>query len=122
MTLDKNDLNKIDGIFSRYVKVMDEHFQSQVKPIIEMQQEQGKKIDALFIKVAQNTEDIAVIKILVKQNTKDIGIMKKDIVEMKKDINVTKKDITIMKSDISFIKQDLKQKVDRDEFNSLKKE
>lgn len=62
MAIIKKDWEKIESIFSRYAKIIGEDFQSQIEPIAEMQQEQNKKTDLLFELVAQNTEDIAIIK------------------------------------------------------------
>lgn len=86
MPLDKQDMEKIEKTFGRYVKIIDEHHSAQNRPMVEMQRAQGEKIDALYEMVARNTEDI-----------------------------------TVIKSDVSFIKQELKQKVDRDEFNTLER-
>jgi len=85
---------ELRGDFSRWAKVIHEDGRGLIKPVIEMQQEQGKKIDSVFEMTAQNTEDFAVVKT-------DIRVMKKDIGE-------TKTDIGVMKSDINIIKNDLK--------------
>ena len=77
----------------QYIKIVSEDFQSKLRPVIEMQQAQGEKIDNVKEKADATFEMV--------------GDMKKDI--------------EIIKSDISFIKQELKHKVDRDEFEALEK-
>lgn len=77
MALEKKDKEYIEKTFSRYAKIIGEEFISQIRPIGEIQQEQGKKldrhevkIDTIFEMVAKNTVDISMIK-------SDINIVKK---------------------------------------------
>lgn len=72
MTISKTDWQKIESTFSRYAKIIGEDFTYKFGSLAEMQEEQGKKIDLLFEMVAQNTEDIAIIK-------SDISFIKKEL-------------------------------------------
>ena len=105
----KNLENKMDGKFSRWAKVIGEDFSARIKPVIEMQQEQGKKIDrlnkkmdAVYEMVAKNSVDIEIIKTKISQIEQDIQQIKKTLKSKADAIKIEKleKEILILKQKV----------------------
>jgi len=86
--------------YQRYLGVLTENFESQVKLVAESVSGIQNQLIALRDMVARNTEDIEIIRDMVARNTEDIEMIKMDI---------------------GIIKNDLKEKVGRDEFVALEK-
>ena len=93
--------------YQRYLGVVAENFESQVKLLAESIVGIQEQLIALRKMVAQNTEDI--IKIQVQLSA---------IREM---VAKNTEDIEIMKGDLNIIKYDLKEKVSREEFKIIEK-
>lgn len=106
MALDKHDMAKIENTFSRYAKIMSEDFHSQFRVVAEMILEHGKKLenhgkklDALFEMVAQNSVDITIIKSRLEVIEKDVSEIKKEIkskVDLEK-VKTLEKNILVLK-------------------------
>lgn len=84
--------------YQRYLRVITEGFEHQVKLIAESLTGMQKQLVGIRDMVARNTEDIEVMKI---------------------DMEMMKTDIEIMKGDMALIRRDLKEKTGRDEISLI---
>lgn len=96
----KEILKKQREDYQRYLGVLAENFESQVKLLAES--------------VIGIQEQLVAIRDMIVKNTEDIEMMRIDMAIMKKDTE-------IMKTALHFIKDDLKEKISRDEFKILEK-
>ena len=93
--------------YQRYLGVLAENFESQLKLVIESLTGTQEQLVALREMVARNTEDI------IKIQTQLIAIR-----EM---VVKSTEDIGIMRMDLHIIKDDLKEKISREEFKIIEK-
>ena len=98
----------------RYLGVLAESFESQVKLVAESILGIQEELTALKNIVAQATEAIANLQI-------QVTALRDMVVKNTEDIEIIKVDIEAMKMDFSIIKNDLKEKVNREEFAALEK-
>ncbi len=100
--------------FERYTGALNEHFGDQVKVIAEIASGIQAQLVAIRDMVAQNTEDIAIMKIELRKHTEDIAAIKQEL-------SRHTEDITAIKMDLTSIKNMLRQKVDVEEFALLER-
>lgn len=93
--------------YQRYLGVLAENFESQLKLVVESLTGTQEQLVALREMVARNTEDIVKIQV--------------QLIAIREMVAKNTEDIEMTRIDIHIIKGDLKQKVGRDEFSVLEK-
>lgn len=93
--------------YQRYLGVLSENFESQVKLVAESVIGIQEQLVALREMVARNIEDIVKIQV--------------QLIAIRKMVAKNTEDIEMIKMDLHVIKDDLKEKVSRDEFRILEK-
>lgn len=103
----KEILKKQHEDSQRYLRVLAESFESQVKLIAES--------------VSGIQEEFAAIKNIIAEITETISNLQIQVMAIKEMVAKNTEDIETIKMDISIIKNNLKEKVDRDEFVALER-
>jgi len=93
--------------YQRYLGVLAENFESQLKLVIESLKGTQDQLIALRQMVAQNTEDIMKIQV--------------QLVALREMAAKNTEDIEIMRMDLHIIKDDLIEKISREEFKIIEK-
>ncbi|MEK7461328.1 MAG: hypothetical protein AAB647_03915 [Patescibacteria group bacterium] len=94
------------------VMVLQEEIRGQLRVVTEIVTSHSQKFDTLTEMVAQNTEDITVIKNVQREHSRVLG-------EHSQVLSGHSADFRAIRNDIAEIKRELKQKVDRAELTRI---